>query len=443
MTQLYPFQHDGTRFLAERQAALLADEPGTGKTVQAIAACDAIRANTVLVICPASARINWKREFQRFQSIRRKALVIASGADELDFDGVTICSFDLASRATLHAKLMANQYDALIIDESHFLKGRKTRRTTAILGPKCTQKGGLAERASRVFALSGTPAPNHPAELWPMARALFPEAITRNGQVMDYWTFLYRFCSWRKTEFGIQVTGGKNIPELRSRIAPFILRRKKKDVLKDLPPIRFEILPLSPLGILKEMRILEDGPEGDAIREVLENAHGGDGLAGVSLQVAQLRRVTGLAKVKPVVAQVQDELVGGLNKIIIFAHHKDVIHGLHDDLRDHGVVALHGGTSATKRQSAIDAFQNDPGVRVFIGQLAAAGTAITLTAASNVLFVESSWVPAENAQAAMRCHRIGQRDGVLVRFATLAGSLDEWITETVRRKTAVLTALFD
>ena len=181
--------------------------------------------------------------------------------------------------------------------------------------------------------------------------------------------------------------------------------------------------------------------KGDEIKKLLEQDDAD--LAEAAVHVAKLRRLTGLAKVASVVELLQDELAGGLNKIVVFAHHREVIQKLADGLSSFGVVVLQGSTPPTQRQAAIDGFQNDNSIRVFVGQLTAAGTAITLTAASNVLFAESSWTPSDNAQAAMRVHRIGQRSGVLVRFATLSGSLDEAITETVRRKTAVLAQIFD
>ncbi len=211
-------------------------------------------AESVLVICPASARINWKREFLRFQTMRRKVNVIASGSDQPNADGVTICSFDLTSKEKVKARLMAHRYGVLIIDEAHFLKGRRSKRTQAILGPTCSRDGGLAAQADHIFALSGTPAPNNPAEVWPLARALFPDAIRRDDKVMDYWSFLSRFCTWRDSEFGVQITGGRNLPELRKRIAPYVLRRRKAEVLTDLPPIRYETLSLSPQGLLGARR---------------------------------------------------------------------------------------------------------------------------------------------------------------------------------------------
>lgn len=440
---LYPYQQIGAQFLAKKGTAGLFDDMGLGKTLQAILACDQVNARKVLVICPASARINWKREFQRFQLIRREVTIIASGHDRPQNIEVVIVSFDLVTQEEVHAFLMDRRYDVLIIDESHFLKNRKAKRTQAILGPACDRQAGLAGRAGWIFALSGTPAPNNPAEIWPVIHALFPQAITRNDQVMDYWTFLNRYCTWREGPHGVQITGGRNLAELRKRLAPHFLRRKKAEVLSDLPPIRFETIPLSPEGMLRELWALEDGPEGDAIRTVLEQAKGDGDFTSIAMHVAKLRRVTGLAKVQPVLSLVRDEMDAGLKKIVLFAHHREVIQGLEEGLHAFGVVSLHGGRSNGQRQAAIDSFQNDPATRVFIGQLSAAGTAITLTAASHVLFAESSWVPADNAQAAMRCHRIGQRNSVLVRFVTLAGSLDERITEVLRRKTAVINAIFN
>ena len=439
--KLYPYQVEGAHFMADRVAAYLGDEMGLGKSAQAIAACDLVRAKSVLALCPAVALTNWMREFRRFQTTHRRVVGISSGSDARATEGVTICSYDLAARQEVHAILMQLRPDVLILDEAHYLKGRKTHRTQAVFGPECDRMGGLAEGAKRVFALSGTPAPNNPAELWPLMRALFPKSITRDGNIMDYWTFLRRFCIWREGMHGTRITGGRNLAELRARLAPHLLRRRKTEVLKDLPPIRFETVTLHPQGPLLDLWQAEDGPEGDELKKLLEQDDAD--LAEAAVHVAKLRRLTGLAKVASVVELLQDELAGGLNKIVVFAHHREVIQKLADGLSSFGVVVLQGSTPPTQRQAAIDGFQNDPAIRVFVGQLTAAGTAITLTAASNVLFAESSWTPSDNAQAAMRVHRIGQRSGVLVRFATLSGSLDEAITETVRRKTAVLAQIFD
>ena len=434
---LYLYQEDGVRFLSHRNTACLADDMGLGKSVQAIAAADEIGAQTVVVLCPASARVNWIREFAKWQTKARAAGIIRTGTDNAVPLGVTICSYDLAHRQAVAAKLAALDIDLLILDEGHYLKSRRARRTKAVYG-----KDGLASRAKTVWVLTGTPAPNNPAELWPMLNALMPMAITNgSGRPMDYWRFVNGFCSTVDNGFGIKITGGKNIGNLKHRIAPYFLRRKKADVLPDLPPIRFADLVLEPGPLALQLAEAELGPEGDAIRAAVAEADS-DGLVSVQSSVAALRRLTGLAKVRPVIDQVVDDLEGGLGKIVIFAWHRDVICQISEGLTKYRPCVLHGGTSFVERQLAIDGFQQHADRRVFVGQVTAAGTAITLTAASDVLFAETSWVPADNAQAAARCHRIGQRSGVLVRFAQLNGSLDEQVTKALRRKTAVLTELF-
>lgn len=428
-TGLFPYQVLGASFLAERKRALLADDMGLGKSATAIAACDAVGAKTVTVICPASVRENWKREFKRFGTTG----IVPS-----------VHSYNHTTTGPLEGNV-----DVLILDEAHYLKTKGRKRTTAIFGPKCDGVGGLVERAKHVFCLTGTPAPNNPSELWPMLRAVMPEAISlapvgaggvkvsRPGP-LSYWAFVQKYCVTRDNGFGLQIVKGKNLGELKARIAPFVLRRKKADVLKDLPPIRFDTLPVE--GRIDLTPEMEDSAV--AVAEALADG-GVDGLARIAPHVATLRRLTGLAKVAPVVEWVKDWLEGGGRKIVLFAHHHDVIDGLMSGLKGVRAVALHGELSAQWRQDSIDQFQSDPGLSVFIGQIQAAGTGITLTAASDVLFVESSWVPADNEQAAMRIHRIGQKNACLVRFAMLAGSIDEDIQRAVLRKTADISKLFN
>lgn len=453
MHQLYPYQRMGAQWLASSTTALLADTMGLGKSVQAVAGADLARLERVVVVAPASACTNWGREFSRWQKMAREVHVIQGphDLDDVPRTGpvVVAISWDRSRQASTYNVLSRVGYDLLILDEAHFCKEKTTRRTQMAFGPKCDRTGGLAKQARYVWALSGTPAPNHAGEMWPMVRALRPDAITNPGasRPMDYWQFVNRYCRTRNNGFGVQIVGSKNQDELRQRLSSFVLRRRKEDVLPDLPPIRFETVALDGGDLAKAIRAAELGPEGDAIRAVLAAAEAPKSdpkaLAAVSTHVAELRRLTELAKVAALVDLVRTELDSDLDKIVIFAQHRAVIEQLVEGLQDYGAVQIHGGVDHKLRQLAIDQFQTNPATRVFVGQITAAGTAITLTAASNVLFASASWVPADNAQAAMRCHRIGQKNSVLVRFAMLANSLDERVTAVVRRKTAELAALFD
>lgn len=420
--QLYPYQAEGAAWLAERGKALLADKPGLGKTPQAIAAARHLNAEAVVVLCPASVVENWKREFARFWP---------------GFTGAVVRSYDHATRNGIDIPA----FDVLVLDESHFLKSKDAKRTKLVYGPKCDGDGGLVERARHVFCLTGTPSPNAPHELWPMLRALAPETIQINGRPAAYWTYVDRFCRTEENWLGhIQIKGGKNLADLKSRIALFVKRRKKEDVLPDLPSLSVATLALqhdasdSSLGSTEELQTIRHALDTDGIK----------GLAEIAPHVAQLRRATGLAKVGPAVRWIVDQFDGGLRKLVVFAHHRDVITGLAGGLRgaDIKTVWIDGSVPREDRQAAVDRFQDDPDTGVFIGQITAAGTGITLTAASDLLFVESSWVPAENEQAAMRVHRIGQKNACLIRFATLAGSIDERIMDACARKMKDITELF-
>ncbi|MFQ5510164.1 MAG: DEAD/DEAH box helicase [Leptospirillia bacterium] len=423
MPALYPYQIEGRDFLAARTTALLADVQGLGKTAQAITAADRVNARSILVLCPASARINWQRELTTWLSDPR---AVES----------KVVSYDKA-RGNEYQSLLARQWDVLILDEAHFLKSWRAKRTRAVYGRFCTG-GGLCARAARVWALTGTPAPNDVTELWPMLRALFPEALNDGtGQPMDRWPFTAHYTTGRQTPYGYKVTGGKNLNELKERLLPFMLRRRLEDVRLDLPPIRFGEVTLTNHRIPKVLKEAEAGLEGDVIREALMVGK----LPGPNAAVATstLRRLTGLAKVAPAVELITEELTGNDSKLVVFAHHREVINQLNEGLQPFNPCLLHGGLPEDQRQKAVDSFQNDPDARVFIGQLTAAGTALTLTAASSVLFLEYSWTPSDNQQAAKRCHRIGQDNPVLVRFVSLSGSLDEQITRVAKAKTETLS----
>ncbi len=401
-TPLRPYQVDGARFLASRKAALLADDMGLGKTAQAVAACDEVGAESVLVICPASVCETWRREFKRFS-----------------MSGIipTVVSYDALVRNPFKA-----WSDVLILDEAHYLKNADSKRTRTIFGTP--DNGGLADHAKHIFLLTGTPMPNNPAELWPALHALAPETIvsTKTGKPYPFWQFVNKFCRTRDNGFGLQIIGGKNHSDLKARLEPFMLRRLKSEVLAELPPIQFEPLYVEGTMPRDEQALAEEWAAAEVLRH-----DGIEGLAKVALPT--LRRLTGLAKVPACVEWIKDFLASG-RQLVVFAHHREVIEAIRDIVP---AAVVTGDTPSHRRFSAVDDFQNGT-AQVFLGQIQAAGTGITLTAASDVLFVESDWVPANVQQAAARIHRHGQTEPCMVRFATLAGSVDEDIERALARK---------
>lgn len=453
----FPYQLEGADYLATKDHALLADEMGLGKSAQVIVACDITAAFDILIVCPAAVRINWSREFERFSPMDRPCTLIMTGKDKPG-RGVNIVSYDLlASNEKLRQQLKAMRWDVLVIDEAHYLKERSAKRTKALYGH--AKHPGIMHSAKRCWRLSGTPMPNNASELYTHLKSAGIEQ-------RPYWDFVYDFCAGFESDYGYKITGVKNAPKLKGLLAQFMLRRKKDDVMKQLPPITFSEVTVErseveldpwfyenwrPIGIpafLQEMKDIDSSLKTGL--NVIRRGHHHNNedalemLKSYSKSTSTLRRYIGLAKLPRVLDIIEEELESGaLDKIVLFAMHQQVIEQTRTRFRKYKAVTLYGGTPTAKRQQNIDQFMNNPKCRVFIGQVVAAGTGITLTSAHEVAFIEADWVPANNAQAAMRCHRVGQTKPVRVRFFTCAGSVDEDVMRVVVHKTREIAKIID
>jgi SNF2 family DNA or RNA helicase len=440
--ELRPYQLPAAEFLAGGQRRLLLDGMRVGKTPSAIRASDHVKARRILWLTLGSARIGHGRMWKRFQHIERPVNVMLTGKDCLG-DGVNITSYELAA-GPLYDKLMATAWDAVIPDEFQLAKNRKAQRTMALYGEDCDGSDGLVSRAEWVWPLSGTPAPNDPSELWPTLRAVIPQAITSKGtgKPMRYWDFVKRFCTTWDGPHGMVITGAKNKAELRQRMAPYYLRRTFAEVEPDMPPMEFEPLVLDPGHVLHDIRGQENGA---AFHAVLKAAGEHDLLEMLGCNdkdVKNWRAAVGLAKVVPLANQLKDEIACGLNKVVLFAWHRNVIESMAVEMREFNPAVLYGGMTPTAKQRAQDQFHEDDTCRVFVGNLQAAGAAIDLSAAADIVFVEPDWTPGNNDQAMFRCTNVTKRRGVLVRFAGLKGSIDEKVMDAAARKAKDLKEIF-
>lgn len=426
MLELFPFQVEGANFLAARRHAFLGDKMGLGKTPQAIVGAEAAGARKIAVACPAIARINWQREIDRWSIYGLQA---------------KIQSFDmLGMHKPLREEWAEFKPDVLVIDEAHYLKTPDTARTKALYGPH-TRGDGLIQHAGACWRLSGTLAPNYAVEVYTHLRASFPQLLPGDGSYVD---FLRKYALWEiDLRRGYKIMGTKNLGELRELLAPHLLRRLPEQVLPDMPEVMLGELPIpqdAAAGALRELRELEALAE---VQELLSKMDDTEDPADVEPHIARYRRVCGLAKVPALVETIDEELTSGqYEKIVVFAQHREVIAGLVAGLNRHNPVKVWGGDSDKVRQQAVDVFQNKPQCRVFVGQLQAASTVITLTSASEILFAEQSWVPGDNEQAIYRLRRIGQKSRINARVSFLADSLDEAINRSVSRKVAGLLQLY-
>lgn len=406
---------------------------GLGKSVQAITAADRIRAVRILIVCPAVACENWRNELRKF-SPNRLVGIKQSRRDPFRYN-TTIISYDLA--ADIGSRI-DEDFDLLILDESHFLKNVEAQRTQRILG-----KGGIREKCRRIWCLTGTPMPNHPGELWPMLR-------TFGATTLSYDAFIKRYCKLAPGYRDHMRPVGRRPErdeELRALLSKVTLRRTAKDVGLELPPLTFGdlVVPPGEVDVTPEIQErVEEQEEWIAAQlqgETLDDRQMAI-LTACAQSVSTLRLYNGWQMIEPVSDIVQDELAAGAySKIIIFVVHKSVAHGIVDNLWTWGAVSITGETGARERNHNIERFQNDPDCQIIVCNIRAAGTAINLTAADHVLFAEAEWSPADNRQAVKRAHRIGRERPVFVRFAGIAGSIHEKIQATIRRKTDDINAI--
>jgi SNF2 family DNA or RNA helicase len=431
---------------------LLADEMGLGKTLQALRAAEQRGAERVLIVCPAGARRVWQAEIKRWLPGWFSRVVLVEPGYRLTdvklrLDAamiILIVGYDEFSdrRGQLAQHLRSQRFDVMIVDEAHYLKN-PSNRTQAIYGSRGSGTGVQAT-ASKVILLTGTPTPNHAGELWQHYRTFWPEVLQGpTGRALLQAQFEDRFCRFRDTPFGRQVTGSKNQKILRDALGSVILRRRKSEVLKELPPLVLQDIPLTgPTNWISQLK-----PETRIAAAKLDHLaqHAGDdeflkALRNPDTPIATARRELGLMKVQPTILWVQERMAS-VEKLLLFAWHHEVILQLHRGLMEFGPVTVTGNTSPGDRAVNVEHFQTRGQTRIFIGQILAAGTAVTLTAAGEVAIVEPSWVPGENVQAIARAHRLGQRDMVLASFLYLPGTLDQRIMQVFRRKAAEISEL--
>jgi SWI/SNF-related matrix-associated actin-dependent regulator 1 of chromatin subfamily A len=421
----YEYQKAGVQFLDTHAGSLLADDPGLGKTIQV---CGLLNLRpeirSVLIVCPCSVKYVWARELARWLTDESRTVGIAGTTLDASAE-ILVCNYDLLRKFA--AQLKSRRYDLLVLDEAHYIKTSGALRTKA-----CKLLGALT---ARKVLLTGTPIMNRPAELWSLLNFLDAKAWG------PFFPFALHYCDARKGPFGWDFDGASNLGELNDRLrtSGTMLRRRKVDVLPQLPRVTRQVVPLpvDMTPVLEELteRLAElmgfdpDNPpfEIDPVRIPFE-------------LIAVIRRETGTAKIQAALAFIADE-TQDVDKIVIYAHHHDVLKVLHEALTPSILVT--GQTSAKARARAVASFQELGGPRYFIGSIGAMSVGITLTAASRVIFVEQSWTPAEMEQAECRLHRIGQNNAVLSQYLVVRDSIDEKILSAVVSKMRVIEAVLE
>ena len=445
--ELLPFQKAGVAWLEERKGrALIADEMGLGKTVQVLGWLNLHpEKRPVVVICPASAKLVWKYEGERWLLKRKKIQVVKNGKDEIKKDAdIVVISYDLVRKRLSDLKALRPQ--VVVLDESHYVKNYKAQRTKAALE--------LARQAPCLIALTGTPILNRPIEVFTTLKAL-------DSTSWGSWEYyVKRYCDGWKDERGWwHVDGASHLDELQERLRTTVMiRRLKKDVLSELPSKRRIFLPLEGKLTAEYKRIWKEFVKGGKThlktraelletedpeaREKLKEALSKGGKI-LFEKVEQLRQEAFKAKFDTMIGHLID-LIESKNKVVVFAYHREAWEQIKEALEKQGftVVGFLGGDSSEKRENAIEAFQEGD-AHVFLTTVRAGAEAITLTAASTVAFAEVDWAPGKLIQAEDRVHRIGQAWPVEVYYYALQNSIEATIIRKILYKLDVIDKALD
>jgi len=447
--QYFPYQQAGINFALQHSGVLIGDEMGLGKTVQAIGVINAEKPKTVLIVCPATLKINWRKELERWLTDPYRIHVLQSTDQFPTLPEIVIMNYDILAKFQDHIRRFA--WDLVVADEAHYMKNPTAKRTVAMLG-----KGKLKPlQAKRRILMTGTPITNRPIEIFPLVSYLWP------GVFSNLFHFAKRYCDAYQNGYGWDFTGASNLGELQNTLrANGMIRRLKADVLKELPPKTRQVVALpsdSVRAIIRKEGQLFQKQEKDikrlqmAVRAAkAQKDESGYRQAVQGLrqaytvaftEMAAVRKELAIAKIPFVIEYVEDIVEEG-EKVVVMAHHREVV----DKLQNHfglKAVKLYGGMSEVEKSNNVERFQLDPSCMVFIGSISAAGVGITLTAAQKMLFAELDWTPANMLQAEDRIHRIGQTGNALIQQLVFDGSLDAKMAETLVKKMAIIEKALD
>ncbi len=418
--ELAPFQWAGVRYALDARRTFLADEQGLGKTVEALATLEADGGYPAIVVCPASMKLGWEREAQRWLPHRTTAVVSGRAALPPASD-VTILNYELVAA---HRPMLAGRRPrALVVDESHYCKNPRAKRTQAVRRlSEAVPADGLR------LALTGTPVLNHAEELIAQLRII--------GRLEHFGS---------GAQFAREFRGMLSEERLHWHLRRHcFVRRVKSEVLPQLPAKRRVVVPMA-LTNGAEYRLAEDNVIDWLRSQPLDLSELSAKIASTLraerlAQLTALQRLAARGKLAAALAWIEDFLASG-EPLVVFARHVEVQEAL---LRRHpDAVHLLGGDALPERERSSAAFQAADGPALIVCATRVAAQGITLTRASNVCFLELEWTPAMHDQAEDRCHRIGQRDAVTAWYLLAAETIDETMARLIERKRRIVTAVTD
>lgn len=444
LVQPYDYQTEGIAYALQKKRCIMGDEPGLGKTAQAIGTMTASGAFPCLVICPASLKVNWQREFKKFGGIDAVILDDSNRAVWQTLltmkrnDGKPLCQVIITNYESLKKFFVRrinrqqrftlksvefdqriNLFRSVIIDESHKCKSNKTQQSKFVQG--------IAQGKEYILELTGTPVVNNNEDLIQQLNIM-----GRLDEFGGYTKFAGRYCQG--------INKSSHLKELNFRLrASCFFRRQKKDVLTQLPDKTRSYL-VTDISNRKEyqdaerdvIKYLRDYKDADDKK--LQRAIRGD----IMVRMNILKQVSARGKVSSAIDIIHNTIDGG-DKLIVFCFLKEVVAALKQEFPK--AVTVTGDDNDRQKQYSVDKFQEDEACKLIILNYRSGGTGLTLTAASNVLFVEFPWTYSDCCQAEDRAHRNGQKNAVTCTYLLGDGTIDEYMYNLIQTKKNIANAV--
>lgn len=447
--ELWPYQRASLDYVLQRGGGIVGDMPGLGKTPISIAFCNHLEAWRTLVIVPASLRLQWAEKIKEWSTIPNVRVSVMLNVK----DGIhptahyQIISYDAARNPAIIRAIAKSRWRVMICDEAHKMKNADAITTRAILGNRQgiynhgnEKIPAIATYCDHHLALTGTPLLNRPSEAYVMLRHFDWESIDFLSE--EKFKDRYNRQAVMKTimgkRFNLESTSLES--ELQNRLRVNVMtRHEKKDVLTQMKPPRYEVVQLVETGAVKAA-LAEEGLLGISIDEIRTQPK-----IQILGHVAEVRRLMGIALAPQVAEYAADFLEGSDEKLVIFGWHLEVLDILEKELSAFGTCRIDGSRSAKQRDIAVREFIDNPGKRVFIGNIQAAGTGVDglQRVCSRVYLAEPDWVPAQNEQAVARLDRIGQEELVTAEIFVAPGSISEKILVKALEKMNVIHRVLD
>ncbi len=421
-----PLEHqkEAIQKLVENKKFILADDMGLGKTTSTIIAALESGSKKVLIICPATLKINWKREIENYS---KKEVFIAEGKNFSSDADFVIINYDIIknfhdTKKKDDSQILAANFDLVIVDEAHYIKNATAQRTKLI--------NDIVKKTERLWLLTGTPMTSRPIDYFNLL-SLIDSPVAKN-----WMAYAIRYCGGYQFKVGNRkvwnVMGSSNLEELRDRTLGLTLRRLKESVL-DLPP---KII--TPVYLRLKSKEYEN-VMGEYYDWYDKNPEESKSLTVQFTKLTKVRQIIADEKIKQTI-ELAENILEQDKKVIIFCNFTDSLNKIVEHFGK-SAVKLDGSMSKPERQHAVDQFQENPKVKVFVGNIKAAGVGITLTAAEAVIMNDLSFLPSDHAQAEDRAYRYGQKNNVLVYYPIFENTIEGIIYDILNNKKQVIATV--